>query len=124
MGVMNIQKQLKLNVKIPTEFFLSQNYPNPFNPGTKIKYSTQKDGFVQLKVYDILGKEVANLVNENKEAGYYSVDFDASQLPSGVYIYNMQGGDFVNSKKMILNQRIVNHFLADDVVRHFILIES
>jgi len=89
-------------VTLPMEFALEQNYPNPFNPTTQINYSVKEAGLVTLKVYDILGKEIANLVNENKEAGNYSVNFDASQLPSGVYIYNMQSGSFVSSKKMIL----------------------
>ncbi len=84
------------------EYKIEQNYPNPFNPVTQIRYSVKEPGLVQLRVYDALGKEVANLVNENKETGLYSVDFDASNLPSGVYIYRMQSGDFVSSKKMIL----------------------
>ena len=84
------------------EFSLAQNYPNPFNPSTQIKYSIKEAGLVQLKVYDILGKEVANLVNENKEAGYYSVEFDASQLPSGVYIYQLTTQGLTQARKMIL----------------------
>ena len=86
----------------PKEYLLRQNYPNPFNPSTKIKYAIKATGLVQLKVYDILGKEIAILVNEDKEAGYYSVEFDASHLPSGVYFYRMQSGEFVSSKKMLL----------------------
>jgi len=93
---------IEVEVRIPSEFFLSQNYPNPFNPSTQIKYSIKKAGLVQLRVYDILGKEIATLVNTNKEAGNYSIEFNANQLPSGIYIYRMQSGSFVSSKKMIL----------------------
>lgn len=90
------------DAKTVKEFSLEQNYPNPFNPNTKIKYQLPKDGFVTLKVYDILGNEVATLVNEEKIAGKYEANFNASSLASGVYIYKIQAGDFVNSKKMIL----------------------
>lgn len=90
------------DAKTVKEFSLGQNYPNPFNPSTKIKYQLPKDGFVTLKVYDILGNEVATLVNEEKIAGKYEANFNASSLASGVYIYKIQAGDFVNSKKMIL----------------------
>ncbi len=91
-----------INELMLNDFILFQNYPNPFNPTTQINYSIKEAGLVQLMIYDILGKEVANLVNENKEAGQYSVSFDAANLPSGVYIYRIQSGDFVSSKKMIL----------------------
>lgn len=86
----------------PLEYSLYQNYPNPFNPTTQINYSIKEAGLITLKVYDILGKEIVDLVNENKEAGNYSVNFDASNLPSGVYIYSIQSGAFVSSKKMVL----------------------
>ncbi|MDY0082689.1 MAG: T9SS type A sorting domain-containing protein [Ignavibacteriaceae bacterium] len=85
-----------------TEYDLAQNYPNPFNPSTTIKYQLPKDGIVTLKVYDILGSEVATLVNEQKTAGRYEVSFDASKLASGVYIYKLQSGEYVSSKKMML----------------------
>ncbi len=84
------------------KFMLLQNYPNPFNPTTTISYSIPKRGLVQLKVYDILGKEVATLVNEEKPAGKYSVKFNGSNLPSGVYFYNLRINNFVQSRKMIL----------------------
>jgi len=105
--VSTIANKEKLEKKIfaeneKMEYSLDQNYPNPFNPTTEIKYSIKENGLVTLKVYDILGKVIANLVNENKEAGNYSVSFDASQIPSGVYIYSMQSGSFISSKKMIL----------------------
>ena len=86
----------------PFEFVLSQNYPNPFNPSTKIKYSIPTSEFVTLKVYDVLGNEVAALVNEEKPAGTYEVNFNASQLSSGIYFYKLQAGSFVETKKMIL----------------------
>lgn len=86
----------------PTEFALYQNYPNPFNPATVIIYQIPKDGLVTLKVYDILGKEVATLLNENKSVGRYSINFDGSNLASGVYIYQIRSGEFVSSKKMML----------------------
>jgi len=86
---------------------LEQNYPNPFNPTTKIKYSISNVGAslmkpVRLKVYDILGKEVATLVNEYKPAGSYEIEFDASSIPSGVYFYQLKAGDFIQTNKMLL----------------------
>jgi hypothetical protein len=86
----------------PTDYSLSQNYPNPFNPSTAISYSLSKAGFVTLKVFNILGNEVATLVNEDKAAGQYNVEFDASNLPSGIYFYKIQTGSFSDTKKMIL----------------------
>lgn len=87
---------------IPDNYFLSQNYPNPFNPTTVINYQIPQRGFVTLKIFDVLGKEVATLVNEEKSAGNYEVDFSSKGLASGVYIYTMKVNDFVDSKKMIL----------------------
>jgi hypothetical protein len=84
------------------ENILHPNYPNPFNPTTKISYSIKEEGLVTLKVYDILGKEIATLVNENKSAGFYEADFNASQLPSGMYVYKLQAGSFVQTRKMLL----------------------
>ena len=81
---------------------LMQNYPNPFNPETKISYSIANPEFVTLKVYDMLGREVRTLVNEFQSAKTYSIRFDASELSSGVYLYKLQAGDFLDSKKMIL----------------------
>ena len=87
---------------IPEMFLLHQNFPNPFNPTTSIQYAINSKQLVQLKVYDVLGKEVATLVNEEKTAGNYEVSFNASQLSSGVYFYKLQAGDFFETKKMIL----------------------
>ena len=88
--------------KLPDNFILEQNFPNPFNPSTTIRYSIPTSDFVTLKVYDVLGNEVATLVNEEKPAGSYEVNFNASQLSSGIYFYKLQAGSFVETKKMIL----------------------
>jgi hypothetical protein len=87
-------------VGVPSKFDLSQNYPNPFNPSTKINFDMPKDGLVSLKIYDMLGREVSTLVSEFRTAGYYSVDFNASSLTSGVYFYRVSTGDFSAVKKM------------------------
>ena len=87
---------------LPKNFILSQNYPNPFNPTTTINYSAPKSGFVSIKVYDVLGREVATLINENKPAGNYSIQFNSGNLVSEVYFYRMQAGDFIQTKKLIL----------------------
>jgi len=83
-------------------YSLSQNYPNPFNPTTKIQFAIPVSGFVSLSVFDVLGKEVDVLVNENKAAGNYEVDFDASKLTGGIYFYKLQTGNFTTTKKMVL----------------------
>ena len=85
-----------------TEDKLLQNYPNPFNPTTQINYAVKEDGFVEIKVYDLLGKVVATLVNENKPAGFYTVNFDASRLSSGIYLYTIKTNNFFDRKKMIV----------------------
>jgi hypothetical protein len=95
---------------LPTKFSLSQNYPNPFNPTTKIKFSipsvtlrqAQSDIWVTLIVYDILGNEIQTLVNEKKPPGVYEVEFDATDLASGIYLYKLRTGSFDEIKKMIL----------------------
>ena len=89
-------------MNLPAEFSLSQNYPNPFNPSTSIKYSVPSNEYVSLKIYDVLGKEVATLVNQEMNAGIYEVQFDASQFTSGVYIYRLITEELSISKKMIL----------------------
>lgn len=91
----------KKNV-IAEEFVLYQNYPNPFNSSTNIEYSIPHPGFVTLKVYDVLGNEVATLVNEEKPAGRYEVKFSANILASEIYFYVLRSGDFVQSRKMLL----------------------
>ncbi len=87
---------------VANNFNLEQNYPNPFNPSTTINYTLAERGIVSLKVYDVLGNEVANLVNTTQEAGKYDVKFDASKLSSGLYIYTLNVGNFTSSKKMML----------------------
>jgi len=86
----------------PSEYLLKQNYPNPFNPSTTISFSIPKTSFVTIKVYDVLGREVTTLVNEEKSPGNYSVNFNASNLPSGVYLYRIQAGFYSVVKKMEL----------------------
>ena len=90
------------NYIIPDEYVLYQSYPNPFNPSTTIKYAISKSDIVKLKVYDILGREVAVLLNEYQTAGTYYVEFNASQFASGVYFYQLISGNFIETKKMIL----------------------
>jgi len=84
------------------DYNLSQNFPNPFNPTTQISYSVNSAGNVALKVYDMLGTEVASLVNERKEPGNYSVTFNASSLPSGIYVYKLTANEFISTKKLML----------------------
>ena len=86
----------------PASFRLEQNYPNPFNPSTEIGYSVPVDGMVTLKIYDVLGKESATLVNELQKAGRFSILFDGSNFPSGVYFYKLSTGNFVGMKKLLL----------------------
>jgi hypothetical protein len=87
---------------VPGEFALQQNYPNPFNPSTTIMFQVAKAGYVSLKVYDLLGQEVATLVNETKAPGTYSVDWLAGKVPSGIYFYRMQSGSFTATRSMML----------------------
>ncbi|MEE9429480.1 MAG: YCF48-related protein [Melioribacteraceae bacterium] len=105
-GMITDVKKIETN-NLPTEFNLSQNYPNPFNPTTTIKYTLPLDEKrktldVKLIIYDLLGKEVATLVNEKKLAGNYQVNFDASNLTSGIYFYSLTSGNFKETKKLIL----------------------
>jgi photosystem II stability/assembly factor-like uncharacterized protein len=95
-GISNNHNQL------PSDYWLFQNYPNPFNPVTSISYSIPRTGNVKLVVFDVLGREVSTLVNEVKTPGTYTVNFNAVNLASGIYIYRIETGDFVNTKKMVL----------------------
>ncbi len=95
--------------EVPEDFNLAQNYPNPFNPSTKIKYTIPSVSIggvggakVQLKVHDLLGNEVATLVNDYQPAGSYEIEFNASGMGSGIYFYKLQSGSFVETKKMVL----------------------
>ncbi len=96
-----------VDMALPLSFSLSNNYPNPFNPSTKIKYQIPSNvngetSNVELIVFDILGREVATLVNEQQKPGYYEIDFNASRLTSGIYFYRIQAGNFIDTKKMVL----------------------
>ena len=99
MGIISIKI---ISTEIPSRYSMEQNYPNPFNPTTNIKFSLPNDEFVSLKVYDMLGKEVANVMSESKRAGTYEVNFNASLLSSGVYFYKMNTGNFSSIKRMVV----------------------
>ena len=90
------------NEQVIVEYFISQNFPNPFNPATKIKYSIPQLSKVVIKVFDILGNEIETLVNEEKQTGTYEITWYAEGLPSGVYFYQLQAGDLIQTKKMVL----------------------
>ena len=89
-------------IQLTLRFFLEQNYPNPFNPSTKISWQLPFRSQVTIKIYDVLGREVKILMNEEKEAGYHSIDFNASDIPSGVYFYRIKAANFIDTKKMVL----------------------
>ena len=101
-GQYEYSDEIEIDVAGPLTFALEQNYPNPFNPSTIIHYALPEKSNVELIVYDILGNEVATLVNEEKPAGSYEVEFSATGLPSGIYFYRIQAGSFVETKKMVL----------------------
>ncbi len=92
----------EVNIGIPAQYSLSQNYPNPFNPSTKIDFQLPSDGNVSIKLYDISGKEVLQLMNEQRAAGYYTVDLNSASLSSGIYFYTISSGNFVNTKKLMV----------------------
>ena len=87
---------------LPGDFVLEQNYPNPFNPSTKIKFDMPKSSFVKFVVYDITGREVESLVNENMNAGTYEVNWNAAKLSSGIYFYKLETNEFIETKRMVL----------------------
>jgi hypothetical protein len=101
-GTRSMLSEITIVLTLPEIFNLSQNYPNPFNPSTVISYQLPISGSVTLKVYDLLGREVVTLVNEEKPAGSYEVSFNASQLSSGVYLYRLSSGSFIETKKMTI----------------------
>jgi len=94
--------EIKVNTNVPVVYSLSQNYPNPFNPTTKINYALPKTGLVTMKIYDVTGREIQTLVNDVKQAGYYTVDFNGSLLSSGIYFYMIKSSDFIMTKRMVL----------------------
>lgn len=91
-------------VKNKINYQLQQNFPNPFNPTTIIRYSIPNVELVQIKVYDVLGKEIKTLVNEFKKVGSYEVEFDGSNLSSGVYFYRIKAGDYSETRKLLLEK--------------------
>ena len=101
-GTFEYSNVVEVEVISPSTFSLKQNYPNPFNPSTVISYQLPVSGDVTLKVYDVLGNEVATLINEEKSAGSYEVEFNASSLPSGTYFYQLKAGSFIEAKKMVV----------------------
>jgi len=90
------------HISVPSNYLLYQNYPNPFNPNTTIKYQIPDLSFVTLKIYDVLGNEIITLVNKETQAGSYEIDFNAKDLPSGIYFYKLQAGNIVETKQMVL----------------------
>ena len=99
----NVEDEDKI---LPTEYFLSQNYPNPFNPSTLIRFSIPKNSFVTLKIYDVIGNEIAILIDEEKSVGNYEIEFSSLKnnlkISSGVYLYQLRANDYMQTKKMIL----------------------
>jgi hypothetical protein len=103
-GTYEYFNEIEVDVKGPLTFALGQNYPNPFNPSTKINYSLPEAGYVKLSVYNLVGEEVAVLIDGETEAGFYEVTFDASSMPSGAYFYKLQSQNTVEVKKMLLTK--------------------
>ncbi len=101
-GTYEFSNEVFIDVNAPASYSLGQNYPNPFNPSTLIKYSVAQDGFVNVSVFNLIGEKVATLVNNNMKAGSYEVNFDASQLSSGVYFYSIDASNFKAVRKMML----------------------
>jgi hypothetical protein len=101
-GSYNYSREIEVEVIGPKKYYLGQNYPNPFNPITNINYKIPVKGFVTLKIYNTLGEEVATLVNEEKSAGSYVVQWDGGKLPSEMYIYRLVVGKYQESKKLML----------------------
>ncbi|MCX8010544.1 MAG: T9SS type A sorting domain-containing protein, partial [Ignavibacteria bacterium] len=97
-----ILSELDVNENVLREFSLSQNYPNPFNPATTIQFRIPYSQLITLKVYDVLGREVITLLNKPMQAGQHKVEWNASNFPSGVYIYRLTAGTFSDTKKMLL----------------------
>ena len=101
-GTSKIYNSVEVDFETVKEYSLSQNYPNPFNPSTEINYTLTKSGNVTLKVYNLLGSEIATLVNGFMEAGKHSVKFDANDITSGIYFYTIKADNFTSTRKMIL----------------------
>ena len=103
-GVIVVQNAVSVpeDELLANDFELKQNYPNPFNPSTRINFAIPNSSFVNLKVYDVIGNEIATLVSEEKQAGNYEIDFDATGLPGGIYFYQIKSGSFIETRKMTL----------------------
>ena len=102
LGFTRFPTNVEFDLQTPIEFYLNQNYPNPFNPSTIISFQLPITSYINLKVYDVLGKEILSLVDEIKSAGSYEVEFNATRLSSGIYFYRLQAGSFVQTKKMLM----------------------
>lgn len=101
-GSFEYSNVVEANLGLPNQFELSQNYPNPFNPSTTIKFSLPEAANVKISIFNVVGEKVVDIINENKEAGYYSINFDGSKLSSGFYIYRLETNSFTSVKKMLL----------------------
>ncbi len=101
-GKYEYSPEVEVNINVPTDFSVKQNFPNPFNPTTKIEFAIPTDNHVQIKVFNVLGMELATLLNEHRQAGTHSVEFDASNLSSGIYFYKIVSGEYSEMRKMIL----------------------
>ncbi|MCB9249074.1 MAG: T9SS type A sorting domain-containing protein [Ignavibacteriales bacterium] len=101
-GTFEYSDAVEVNFGAPEDFVLNQNYPNPFNPTTSIQFTIPLDSRVRLSVFNVLGEEVAELVNQNFAAGYHSVDFNGSKLNSGIYFYKLEANNFMQIRKMML----------------------
>jgi hypothetical protein len=106
LGIYNVSEILSVELDnldhLPVKFKLHRNFPNPFNPTTSIQYQIAAPGFVSLKAYDVIENEITTLVNKEQPTGSYEVEFDGAGLPSGIYSYRLQAGNFVETKKMVL----------------------
>ncbi len=101
-GTFAYSQEVEVEIDLPLDYSLDQNYPNPFNPTTTIRYAIPEDNFVSIKLYDVLGNEVITLVNEQKQAGRYEMLFNASNISSGVYYYQISSGSFIQTRKLML----------------------
>ncbi|MBK7629441.1 MAG: T9SS type A sorting domain-containing protein [Ignavibacteriales bacterium] len=101
-GTFAYSQEVEVEINLPLDYSLDQNYPNPFNPTTIIRYAIPADDFVSIKLYDVLGNEVTTLVNEQKQAGRYEMLFNASNIASGVYYYQINSGSFTQTRKLVL----------------------
>jgi hypothetical protein len=101
-GTFAYSQEVEVDIDLPLDYSLDQNYPNPFNPTTTIRYAIPEDNFVSIKLYHVLGNEVITLVNEQKQAGRYEMLFNASNIASGVYYYQINSGNFTQTRKLML----------------------